>query len=154
MAKQRDSGGTMGIFGKKTNDDVWQAVVASALEDAEPISGALATAALAVARDPISGWVDESEIMANLESYETHYKAVKKRLNEIGSPRSSERLKEPKAQSTFFFFMATGHFTGESFTTKTHPAIRGGAHCTRLDMLSGRPGSESRITGHDSPITP
>ena len=100
----------MGLFGKKTDDDVWQAAAVQALADAQSLTGTLSRAARAVAEDPILGWATQREIMESLAEYEQDYKSIERQLKAIGSPRSAYQLKDAKRALDAFRLHASKAF--------------------------------------------
>lgn len=105
----------MGPFGKKTDDFEWQSVAAAEVGSITGVADALLKAGSAVATNPITGWADEPELMANLDSLEAEVKSIQRRFKSIGTPRSSHDLKTAKEAMDLFF-----HHCGFAFHWGKH----------------------------------
>ena len=92
-----------GLFGKKTDDDVWLAAARKQSDSIRTVADVLVRCAQAVAKDTLQGWSLEAELMSNLEIYRCQYKTIESEFKRIGSPRSSNELNQIKQRMDSFF---------------------------------------------------
>ena len=124
-----------GLFGKKTDDDIWLATARKQSNSIQTVSDVLARCSVAVAQDVINGWLLEEQLMSSLEIYRFQYKAIESEFKQIGSPMSSNELNQIKDNmDSFFNFCSLAFYWG-----KNHYSDASGEPGVRANFETGLP---------------
>jgi hypothetical protein len=91
------------MFETKTNDATWVTIANRQTDSIRVLTEVLLRCAQAVESDLIQGWRTEFELMSSLERFENDYKTLSSSFKKIGSPRSSNHLKQIKKSMDLFF---------------------------------------------------